>query len=179
MADPFIGNVVLVGFNFAPRGWMPCDGRLLAINTNAALFSLLGTQYGGNGTTNFALPDLRGRVPVGGTGQGPGLANISLGQAAGTESVTVLTTNLPTHNHPLNVQSGAGSTGVPGNGVVLAQTVVDDGTPINSYSYAVPNTTLAAASVGNTGGGTPVAIRNPYVGLQYIIAVQGIFPTRN
>jgi microcystin-dependent protein len=179
MADPFIGNVVLVGFNFAPVGWMPCDGRLLAISTNMALFSLLGTLYGGNGTTNFALPDLRGRVPVGGTGHGPGLANIPFGQAGGTESVTVSTTEMPTHNHPLNVQSGTGSTGVPGNGVVLAQTVVDDGTPISGYSSAAPNTLLDLASVGYTGGGTPVAIRNPYVGLQYIIAVQGIFPSRN
>jgi microcystin-dependent protein len=180
MADPFIGNVMLVAFDYAPRFWQPCDGRLLAINQNAALFSLLGTQYGGNGTTNFALPDLRSRVPVGGTGQGPGLNNVQIGERAGVESVTVLAANIPAHTHTLNGQSGTGTTSAPGPGTVLARTVVDDGTGVVSYSSTAPNTALSAASVGsNTGGSTPIGIRNPYLGLQYIICVSGIFPSRN
>jgi microcystin-dependent protein len=178
MADPFLGNVMLVAFDFVPRGWAACNGQLLAINQNAALFSLLGTQYGGNGTTNFALPDLRSRVPVG-YGQGPGLDDVSIGERAGLESVQVLSANMPSHTHPLNVQSGTGTTPVPGTGTVLAQTVADDGNPVSSYSSSAPNTTIVAASVGTTGSGTPVGIRNPYLGLQYIIAVQGIFPSRN
>jgi microcystin-dependent protein len=180
MSDPFIGSVVLVGFSTVPRGWAPCNGQVLPIQQNQALFSLLGTTYGGNGTTNFALPDLRSRVPVGATGQGPGLGNIQLGEKGGTESVTVLTANLPAHTHPLNVQSGAGTTGVPGNGVVLARPVAEDGTPAPSYSSTAPNATLAAASISNSAsGGTPLGIRNPYVGMQYIIALQGIFPSRS
>ena len=178
MSDPFIGNVVLVSFNILPRGWLPCDGRLLSISSYTAMFSLLGTQYGGNGTTNFALPDLRSRVPVG-YGQGPGLSSVQIGEQGGSESVTVLAANLPAHRHTLNVQSGAGTTNAPGTGVVLAQTVVDDGTPLPGYSSAAANTALAAASVGsNTGGTTPLPLRNPYVGLQYIIATSGIFPSR-
>jgi microcystin-dependent protein len=180
MSEPFMGNVMLVAFNFAPRGWAFCNGQLLPINQNQALFSLLGTIYGGNGTTTFALPDLRSRVPVGGTGQGPGLTNIVQGERGGAESVTVLAANISGHTHPLNVQSSAGTTSVPGTGTVLAQTVVDDGTPVSSYSSTAPNTALAAASISTTtGGSTPVGIRNPYLGLQYIIALQGIFPSRN
>jgi microcystin-dependent protein len=179
MSDPFLGNVVLVGFDVLPRGWLPCDGRLLSISGNQALFSLVGTQYGGNGQTNFALPDLRSRVPVA-YGQGPGVSSVQIGEQGGSESVTVLAANLPAHRHTLNAQSGAGTTNVPGTGVVLAQTVVEDGTPLRGYSSAAPNTTLAAASVGsNTGGTTPLPLRNPYVGLQYIIATSGLFPSRN
>jgi microcystin-dependent protein len=179
MSQNFIGNVMLVAFPFAPKGWAACNGQLLPINQNQALFSLLGTQYGGNGTTTFALPDLRSRVPVG-MGQGPGLANIQIGQTAGVESVTVLAANIPAHTHTLNGQSGTGTTSVPGPGTVLARTVVDDGTGVVSYSSTAPNTALAAASISaTTGGSTPVGIRNPYLGLQYIICVSGIFPSRN
>lgn len=178
MADPFIGNVMLVAFNFVPSNWAACNGQLLPINQNQALFSLLGTQYGGNGTTTFALPDLRSRVPVG-FSQGPGLANIQIGERAGVESVTVLATNIPAHTHTLNGQSGTGTTSVPGTGTVLARTVVDDGTGVISYSSTAPNTSLAATSISaTTGGSTPVGIRNPYLGLQYIICLAGIFPSR-
>ena len=179
MATNFMGNVVLVGFSFVPRGWAACNGQLLPINQNQALFSLLGTQYGGNGTTNFALPDLRSRVPVG-IGQGSGLSNITQGENSGAESVTVLAAHLPAHSHPLNVQSGPGTTSVPGTGVVLAQTVVDDGTPLPSYSSVAPNTTLANTSIGTSPNASAApSIRNPDVGLQYIICMQGVFPSRN
>jgi microcystin-dependent protein len=178
MADLFLGNIILVGFNFAPRGTLPCDGRLLAIQQNAALFSLLGTQYGGNGTTNFALPDLRGRVPVG-QGTGPGLTSIQIGQASGVTSTTLTPADLPSHTHALNAQSGAGTASLPGTGTVLALSVVDDGTPVRSYSTATSNTALSDASLARTLGDGPIEIRNPYVGLMYVIATQGIFPSRN
>jgi microcystin-dependent protein len=177
--DPFIGQVMLVGFNFAPRGWAFCHGQLLSIGQNSALFSLLGTIYGGNGQTTFALPDLRSRVPVG-MGQGSGLTNITQGEVSGSESVTLLAGNLPAHTHTLNVHNGAGTASVPVAGVALAQSVVDDGTPIRSYSSAAPNTTLAATSIGNSAGGSQaVGIRNPYVGMNFIIALQGVFPSRS
>jgi microcystin-dependent protein len=175
MSQDYIGNVVLAGFNFAPRGYLPCDGRLLAIAQNTALFSLLGTTYGGNGTTNYALPDLRGRAAVGSTGT----STVVLGEQGGAETVALQTSHLPSHTHALRVQSGLGSTGVPGSGVVLAQSEVDDGTPLNSYSSAAHNTTLASASIGATGLGSAVRIRNPYLGLNYFICVNGVFPVRN
>lgn len=178
MSQNFLGNVMLVAFTLVPRNWAACNGQLLQINQNFALFALLGTTYGGNGTTTFALPDFRSRVPVG-MGQGPGLANIQIGEKAGVESVTVLATNIPAHTHALNVQSGAGNTPVPSTGTVLAQTVADDGNPVSSYSSTAPDAALAATSVGSTGGSTPLGIRNPYLGLQYIICVAGIFPSRN
>src|SRR6476469_8745709 len=99
MAEPFLGSIIIFGGNFAPKGWAMCNGQILAINQNTALFSLLGTTYGGNGTTTFALPDLRGRVPVG-MGQGPGLSPMTEGQVGGTETVTLTVNQLPNHNHP-------------------------------------------------------------------------------
>jgi microcystin-dependent protein len=176
MADVFIGNIVLFGFNFEPRGYAFCDGRLLSIAQNTALFSLLGTTYGGNGTTNFALPDLRGRAAIG-YGQGAGLSDVSRGEQGGVESQALLGANLPAHTHALNVQSGQGTTSTP-TGAALAQTTLDDGTPINSYSSAAPNTTLASASIGSSAG-TPLPIRNPYLGMNYVICLQGVFPARN
>src|SRR6478672_6336150 len=110
--QPFIGDIYIFAGDFAPRGWAFCDGQLLAIAQNQALFSILGTTYGGNGQTTFALPDLRGRAPIG-QGQGPGLTPITLGEQAGTESVTVLSSQMPAHNHTLNCDTNAASVGVP------------------------------------------------------------------
>jgi microcystin-dependent protein len=177
MSDNFIGNIMLVGFNFAPRGYAFCQGQLLPIAQNTALFSILGTTYGGNGQTTFGLPDLRGRAAIG-QGQGAGLSDVSLGEQSGVESKALTGANLPAHTHALNVQSGQGTTGTPGAGVALAQTTLDDGTPINSYSSAAPNTTLATASIGSSAG-TPLPIRNPYVGMNYVICLQGVYPSRN
>jgi microcystin-dependent protein len=176
MADAYIGNVILVAFNFAPSGYLFCNGQLLPIAQNTALFSLLGTQYGGNGTTNFALPDLRGRVPVG-FGTGAGLTSFAIGETGGSAAVSLLSSNLPAHTHALNVQSGLGTTGVP-TGVALAQTEVDDGTPVRSYSSAAPNTTLAGTSI-SSGSGLPLPILNPYLGLGYAICTSGVFPPRS
>ncbi len=180
MSQNFLGNVMLVAFTSVPRYWAACNGQLLPISPNTALFSLLGTQYGGDGRTTFALPDLRSRVPVGAIDRGPGLTIVALGERGGAESVTVLAANIPGHTHPLNVQSAAGTTSVPGSGTVLARTVVDDGNGVSSYSSTAPNTALAAASISaTTGGSTPLGIRNPYLGLQYIICISGIYPARN
>jgi microcystin-dependent protein len=177
MSQDYIGNVVIVGFNFPPRGYAPCDGRLLPIAQNTALFALIGTTYGGNGQTTFGLPDLRGRAAVG-QGQGAGLSNVSLGEQGGRESVPVLATQMPQHAHALNAQSGLGNTAAP-VGTALAQTALDDGTPIRSYSSAAPDTTLATASVLATGSGTPLPVRNPYQAMNYVICVEGVFPSRN
>jgi microcystin-dependent protein len=176
MSQDFIGNVVLVAFNFAPRGYAFCHGQIMPISQNTALFSLLGTTYGGNGQTTFALPDLRGRAAIGWK-QGAGLSDVSLGEQSGAEGRALLGANLPAHTHALNVQSGQGTTGTPGALVALAQTILDDGTPINSYSSAAPNTTLASASIGPNAG-TPLPVRNPYLGMNYVICLQGVFPSR-
>src|SRR3712207_3315813 len=112
MSEPFIGEIRMVGFNFAPRGWATCDGQLLSIAQNTALFSLLGTTYGGNGQTTFALPDLRGRAALH-QGQGPGLTNRVIGEASGTETVTLTTNQMPSHSHGVNANSGEAGTKSP------------------------------------------------------------------
>ncbi len=174
--DPFLGQIELFGFNFPAVGWTPCDGRLLDIATYDALFSLLGTMYGGDGQTTFAVPNLNGRVALG-VGTGPGLSSVVQGQTGGAETATLAAAHLPAHSHALAAQSGAGSTSLPGTGVVLAQVAEDDGTPARSYSSAAPNTSLSSASVGNTGGGQPTGIRNPFLALNYAIAHFGIYPS--
>src|SRR5262245_44407760 len=112
--DPFIGQLMLVPYNFAPRGWALCNGQILPIAQNTALFSLLGTTYGGNGQTTFALPDLRGRVPIS-SGQGPGLSNYDLGEVGGVETVTLTTTQMPAHGHPVSANSGDPNDSSPAN----------------------------------------------------------------
>jgi microcystin-dependent protein len=177
--SPYLGAIFLFAGNFAPRGFALCQGQTLPIAQNTALFSILGTTYGGNGQTTFNLPDLRGRAPIG-TGQGPSLSNIDLGQAAGTENVSLIGSNLPPHNHPLSVSNAAATASDP-TGKVPA-VVNDGGVPTaNTYlGYANAGTGAAAASaIGLTGNSTPVAIRNPYLGLNYIIATQGVYPSRN
>ena|SRR5438128_8975221 len=170
MASPFIGQITLFAGNFAPRGWAFCNGQLLSIAQNTALFSILGTTYGGNGQTTFALPDLRGRVPVH-AGQGPGLSNYDLGQQGGAESVTLTTAQMPAHTHPANANDSAATTNRPGGGV-----------PARGGSYAdAPDgsTTLDPAAVGSAGGDQPHTNVQPYTTLNYIIAIEGIFPSRN
>jgi microcystin-dependent protein len=173
MDAPFIGMLALFGFNFPPRGWAQCNGQLLPIAQNTALFSLLGTQYGGNGTTTFGLPDLRGRVPIH-LGQGPGLSNYSQGQVGGTENVTLLATEMPAHTHTLRGITEAGSTAVP-TGAMLANTGALD------KEYGVPGTltTMHASAISPAGSGQPHSNMQPYLVLNYCIALQGIFPSRN
>ncbi len=174
--DPYIGQIELFGFNFAPLGWAFCDGQLLSIADNSALFTLIGTIYGGDGLNTFALPNLNGRVALG-VGTGPGLSTVVLGQTGGTEAVTLLAANLPAHRHTLAAQSGRGNTSATGTTVVLAQVAEDDGTPARHYASTLPNTTLSSASISSVGSSQAVDIRNPYLGLQYAIALFGFYPS--
>lgn len=178
--EPFLGQIMMVGFNFAPRGWAFCDGSLLPISSNTALFSLLGTIYGGDGRTTFALPDLRGRSAVG-MGNGPGLSSIRIGEKAGSEQVTLTAANLPSHNHTLNVSNAAGTSSNPAGGFPAnSQFQADRSSPVievSSYG-TVPNSTMSPQTIGNSGGSIPFNNRDPYLGVNYIIALQGIFPSR-
>ena len=202
MSDPFLGEIRMVGFNFAPYGWAQCSGQLIAISQNQALFSLLGTFYGGNGTTNFQLPDMQGRSPVG-VGQGLGLSSIVIGERAGTENATLTTQNMPMHTHTATVSSGGSATGsvaIPATTSTASQSAVPGATAVLGpvsvsnhqgalYSTSTPNTTLqpfnvtvegSAPSVQNSmaGGSSPFSLRNPYLGITFIIAMQGVFPSR-
>lgn len=170
MAEPFIGEIRLVGFNFAPNGWAFCDGTLRPIAQNSALFSLLGTTYGGDGVTTFALPDLRGRLPMN-MGTGPGLTPRSLGEVSGSEHVTLLSTNLPAHTHLLMATTNSASSDTPTNGVVLAQ-----GATI--YGNGVP-TPMSPQAIGPTGNNVPVSTLPPYLVLNFVIALEGIYPSRS
>jgi microcystin-dependent protein len=177
-STPILGCIFIFAGNFAPRGYMLCQGQLLQISSNTALFSLLGTTYGGNGQTTFALPDLRGRAPIG-QGTGPGLANISLGEMAGAASASILASNMPAHNHLVNVSGGAATqNSAPGN--FLGGTNDGQGNPYPTYQAAADaGSTLAPTAVSMAGGSVPVSIQNPFLGINYIIATQGIFPSRN
>jgi microcystin-dependent protein len=179
MSEPFIGQIMPVGFNFAPRGWALCNGQILSIAQNTALFSLLGTTYGGNGQTTFALPDLRGRVPIH-QGQGPGLSNYSLGQVAGTENTTLTTNNMPQHNHGLFSNAGGkGNSAVPTNNFLGVGVVPSSSETTNNYNSAAGTNPLAPGSIGLTGGNQPFPILQPYLCINFVIALEGIFPSRN
>lgn len=169
MADPFIAQITMFGGNFAPRGWAFCDGQLLAISTNQALFSLLGTTYGGDGRTTFALPDLRGRFPMH-AGSGPGLTSRPQGQKSGTESHTITVNQLPAHSHSINLASSNEGEVTSPAGNILA--VSDD----RNY---VSGTGMSMGQAVNTGGGQAVNHMPPFVTVRFIIALQGIFPSRN
>ena len=170
-ADPFIGEIMLVPYNFAPKGWALCNGQILPIAQNTALFSLLGTTYGGNGTTTFALPDLRGRCAIS-SGQGPGLANYVLGQVSGTENVTLNSNQLPPHGHTVAAVDDDPSTGIPT--AALPANIAAKG-----YSKAAANTTMNPAMIGGGGGNQPHPNLQPLLVLNYCIALVGIFPSRN
>jgi microcystin-dependent protein len=171
--DPFLGEIALVPYNFPPKGWAFCQGQILSISQNTALFALLGTTFGGNGTTTFALPDLRGRSPIS-SGQGPGLNNFVLGQIGGVETVTLSSTEIPAHSHALNASSSNGTSDTPTNGVPAKNA---SGVP--SFAAGPGNATMAATAIGSVGGGQPHENRVPYLTLNYIIALVGIFPTQN
>ena len=172
MTDPFIGTVMAFGGNFAPSGWATCSGQILSISQNTALFSLLGTTYGGNGQTTFALPDLRGRIPIH-MGQGPGLTNRDLGETGGTPGVTLIIPQIPAHNHPVAVNASNGVSLNPANNFFAA-------TPaFTQYTDPVGNTTLHPSAISTTGGNQPHENMQPYLALTYVIALVGVFPSRN
>jgi len=165
MSQPFLAEIKIMSFNFAPKGWALCNGQLLPINQNQALFSLLGTTYGGNGQTNFALPDLRGNVPI------HDGAGFTLGQSAGATSVTLSQQTMPQHIHALNAQDANGTLGNP-KGNLLAQFA-------NGYTAPANLTTLSPETVTNFGGSQPHNNMMPYLVLNFCIALQGIFPSQN
>lgn len=170
--DNFIGEIMLVPYNFAPRGWAFCAGQILPISQNTALFSLIGTTYGGNGQTTFALPNLQGRAALG-QGQGPGLSRYDLGEQDGVESVTLVASQLPVHTHSLRVATDPAS-GIAPNGAYPAPTTGGVG---NEYG-TVQAAPMAPNAVGPTGGDQPHTNMQPYLTLNYIIALEGIFPQR-
>ncbi len=174
MSDPFLGEIRVSPLNFAPRGWAFCQGQLLAISQNTALFALLGTTYGGNGQTTFALPDLRGRVAVH-VGQGPGLSPYDLGQVGGTETVTLTAAQLAPHTHAANCIDANGDQYAPNN-AIWAKDVAQN----PQYGAAKAAGTMAQNIIGSagSGGGQPHNNMQPYLALNYCIALQGIFPQR-
>jgi microcystin-dependent protein len=167
MAEPFLSEIRIMSFGFAPKGWALCNGQLLPINQNQALFSLLGTTYGGDGRVSFGLPDLRGRVPIhGGNGH-------TLGETAGEASHTLVQTEMPQHGHFLNASSKNADTPIPGNHLL--------GSANNAYLNPASGnlTTLQPATISNVGGSQPHENRQPFLTLSFCIALQGIFPSRN
>lgn len=179
--EPFIGQIMMVGFNFEPRGWAFCDGRLLSISQYTALFSLLGTTYGGDGRTTFALPDLRGRVAVG-MGIGQGLSSVQIGEKAGAEQITLSTNNMPSHSHSLQASNESGTASTPvGNYPAVSKFQEDRESPVvsvNSYGNTA-NSAMASPAISSAGGNMPFNNRNPYLGVNYVIALVGIFPSKN
>ncbi|HQV03313.1 MULTISPECIES: tail fiber protein [unclassified Novosphingobium] len=195
MSGIYLGQIFQGGWNFAPRFSALCNGQLLAISQNSALFALLGTQFGGNGQTTFALPNLQGRSMVH-WGQGAGLSNIQIGQSAGQESVTILSTQMPAHTHAasfastssLNAATTKATLQTPAAGTVLARSTDNAGTAV-PFIYSPSGTATGAAlgglnvagtvTVNPAGGSQPLPIRNPYLGITHVIATAGIFPSRS
>lgn len=203
--EPYMGQIMQVGFSFAPRGWMTCSGQIMSIAQNTALFSLLGTTFGGNGSSTFGLPDARGRTFIG-TGQGPGLPPYSIGEIAGTPSTTLLIPNMPAHNHAavftptgsvtgsMQAKSGVGyaqETDAPSEGAFLGTVAENDtlprfyvpagtpGTAVNLAGMIVTSTLGGTVTVGINGGSQPISIMQPYLAITTVIAVNGVFPSRN
>ena len=181
MSEFFIGQIMMAGFNFAPKYFAQCNGQLLPINQNQALFSLLGTQFGGNGTTNFALPDLRSRTPIGyPSSVDPGWQppSVQIGQAGGIENVTLLQTNIPAHAHAMNASTSPGDNRIPATRAFATST--NSATAANLYA---PSTgapvVMNAQSVAPAGGNQPHPNLQPYTTINFCIALQGIFPSRN
>ncbi|RDU95059.1 phage tail protein [Trinickia dinghuensis] len=205
MSDPYLGEIRMFGFNFAPYSWALCQGQTISIQQNTALFSLLGTFYGGDGVSNFQLPNLQSRSPVG-MGQGLGLSNISIGEQGGIENVSLTIANMPSHTHVAAVTGGGAVTGqisipattstasgtqtaAPGTTAVLGpvsvsdrqgqlySTATDGATTLKPFNVTLQGTapTITNSLVGNN---IPIALRNPYIGINFCIALQGVFPSR-
>ena len=172
MADPFVAEIRIFPFNFAPRGWAWCDGQLLPLSQNTALFSLLGTTYGGNGKSNFALPDLQGRAPMH-PGQGPGLSLHDLGETGGSETVSLLESEMPSHSHALQVRNDVGEDRIPGPSEALARS-----TGGLLYANASSLVAMSDNALPPAGGDAPHNNMMPYLTFYFCIALQGVFPPR-
>ena len=181
MSEFFIGQIMMTGFNFAPKYWALCNGQLLPIQQNAALFSLLGTQYGGDGTTNFALPDFRSRTPIGyASSVDPSWQpqSVQIGQSAGVENVTLLSTNLPSHTHSVNASTTPGDNRNPSTRVFATST--NTTAPLNMYGPSNgPLLPLNAQIVSPAGGNQAHPNLQPYSAINFCIALSGIFPSRD
>lgn len=174
--DPFIGQLMLVSFGYAPKGWAICSGQLLAINQNQALFALLGTAYGGDGRVTFALPNLNGRAAMS-SGQGPGLPVYTLGQISGSENVTLSVTQIPQHNHLISAAKAVETSSTP---VANLFAEVTNQPGLNAYTSAVgPAVLLHVNAVSNSGGSLAHPNQSPFLVMNWIIALTGIFPSRN
>lgn len=171
-SEPFIGQIAMFAGNFAPRGWALCDGQLLPISQNTALFSILGTTYGGDGITTFGLPDLRGRFPLH-PGSGPGLSTYDLGEKGGTESVALTASQMPSHTHQATARTTAGTTSDPAGKVPAA------GRNFHADYAAGESALLASQAIGSTGAGQAHTNIPPFQGINFIIALVGIYPSRN
>ena len=174
MADPFVAEIRIIPFNFAPKGWAWCDGQLLPLSQNTALFSLLGTTYGGDGKSNFALPNLQGRAPMH-PGQGPGLSRHDLGEQGGIDAVALLQSEIPAHNHPVGAQNVAlGGVAVPAPTTTLNRPASGNlffaGSPAQAPMHGI--------TIQATGGDLPHNNMQPYLTLHFCIALQGVFPPR-
>ncbi|MES2647630.1 MAG: tail fiber protein [Bacteroidota bacterium] len=175
MADPFVAEIRIFPFNFAPKGWAWCDGQLLPLSQNTALFSLLGTTYGGNGKSNFALPDLQGSAPMH-PGQGPGLSLHDLGETGGAETVTLLPSEIPAHNHIMKANGGDGTLPSPAGSVSSGPGADRD---LFLYKEGPSNTNMNPTASGYAGGGLPHNNMMPYLTFYFCIALQGVFPPRS
>lgn len=171
MSEPFVAEIRIVGFNFAPRGWAMCDGQTLSIAQNTAVFSLLGTNYGGNGQTTFMLPNLQGRAPMH-PGQGPGLSQYFLGETSGSQNVTLIQSEIPSHTHALNASSSGADRANPTNAALAhsGENAV--------YGTTATQTALSPLAIGTAGGSQPHNNMQPYLVMNFCIALQGIYPPR-
>lgn len=171
MADPFVAEIRIFPFNFAPRGWAWCDGQLLPLSQNTALFSLLGTTYGGDGKSNFALPDLQGRAPMH-PGQGPGLSLHDLGETGGSETVTLLESEIPAHSHAARASQADATTRI------VAGELPATGVGVGLYGSTAPTVNLSPNALTPAGGDQPHNNMQPYLTFYFCIALQGVFPPR-
>lgn len=174
MSNPYLGQIQTFGFNFAPRGWLLCNHQLLPISQNTALFSLFGTTYGGDGRTTFGIPGLRGRYPRG-VGSGAGLDTVSWGEVGGDYEITQSISQMPSHNHAARADnSNLADSRDPNNTIWGSDSGAD-----STYSTRTDNVSLKSVAIQHTGGGQPMNILNPYVGIYYSVATTGIYPSRN
>jgi len=175
-SSPYIGDIVAVGENFCPRGWASTDGQLISIASNTALFSLIGTTFGGDGRTSFGLPDLRGRVAMG-QGRGPGLSQRPMGQKLGAESHTLSTAQMPAHGHLVNANNLDGDKPGPGSKLLAAAPAGGSGSE-TIYSDLGSTVQMSSQMIENAGGGQPFNVQDAYLVMRYCIALQGLYPSR-